>query len=265
MAVLKQYIQSSIPKHWSSVHKPILFEYDMPTENCTLIDQAGYLAMYLSAEFSYGAILLKEGDLIYLKSGDYIGFHVVKSVASNIFIETKTLIVTPPSGLIVYECKYATPQVWSVAVGYTESEYPNSPYPYKVISEIQVEANKDGYLSFDVSGYVQASMSEIDIPSEPSGGVSTNYHLCMPFRILTPIAFRHVFFALNSSIDSDRLNAEYYNTNKPLNVLHALFNCGTNFINYLRHDRVETYITVGTDAPTRSGFSNGFSNGFFKT
>ena len=81
--ISKTYVPKAIPFNWSSAHCPIEFTYDMPTEKCVLYNHAseGYLSIW-SGLFMDKDVPLIVGDLVYLTSGDYKGYHVVKKVLS---------------------------------------------------------------------------------------------------------------------------------------------------------------------------------------
>ena len=260
------------PDKWASAHKPIRFVYNMPFNFGTLSDNNGRLRVVMSAALAGGKTIVA-GDLIYINGGIYKGYHTVETVVSNLDFTLSTAYGSAFVGLV--QIKYATPPQWQLWKGYQDSEVVGTnPFPFTKVADFSPEGNTSGLLSFDVSGYVKAAMPEIIQPLEGTdlGGVfvATDYSRFMPYRLLIGVNpeslyFESIYLALNSSIESDVLNAEYYNTSKPLNTNPIIFSCGSTWLSYLNESNVQTFrFDNGGTIPTYS-FNNDFSNDFLKT
>ena len=260
------------PDKWASAHKPIRFVYNMPFNFGTLSDNNGRLRVVMSAALAGGKLIVA-GDLIYINGGLYKGYHTVETVVSNTDFTLSTAYGSAFVGLV--QIKYATPPQWQLWKGYQDSEVVGTnPFPFTKVADFSPEGNTAGLLSFDVSGYVKAAMPEIIPPLEGTdlGGVfvADDYSRFMPYRLLIganpeSLYFESIYLALNTSIDSDVLNAEYLNTPNPLNSNPIIFSCGTTWLSFLSNTRVETFrFDNGGTKPTYS-FNNDFSNDFLKT
>jgi len=248
--ISKTYVPKAIPFNWSSAHCPIEFTYDIPTEECVLYNHAseGYLSIW-SGLFMDKDVPLIVGDLVYLTSGDYKGYHVVKKVLSygysglvktSVLFQTETLF-TVSTGSTLFDVKYATPPVWNIYAGYQDSEVtPPNPFPYKFVSEFAPEGNSVGLITFNISGYIQSAMNELIPPVEGVLGEGVDYSLFMPYRITTPTAFDKIFFALNCGVDTETLNKLYIGTGKSLSAKEIEFACGASWNSYVVENEVQT-------------------------
>lgn len=252
--IRKIYIPVSVPPKWSSVHQPIRFVYDMPMEECVLYNHAseGYLSVW-SGLFMDLNIPLTIGGLVYITTGDYKGYHVVKKILAygysgliktSILFQTETAY-TVSTGATIFDIKLATPPVWNIYAGYQDSEISSpNPFPYKKVSEIQPEGNGDGLIEFNCSGYVQSAMNVLVPPTEGTAGMSVDYSLFMPYRICTPTSFDAIYFALNSGIDTYILNRDYVGVDKPLNSLPIEFGCGVTWQTFIQDEQIVTFRTT---------------------
>ena len=250
----KTYVPKAIPFNWSSAHCPIEFTYDMPTEECVLYNHAseGYLSVW-SGLFMDLNIPLTIGGLVYITTGNYKGYHVVKKilaygysglVKTSVFFQTETAYTVSP-GATIFDIKLATPPVWNIYAGYQDSEISSpNPFPYKKVSEIQPEGNGDGLIEFNCSGYVQSAMNVLVPPTEGTAGMSVDYSLFMPYRICTPTSFDAIYFALNSGIDTYILNRDYVGVDKPLNSLPIEFGCGVTWQTFIQDEQIVTFRTT---------------------
>lgn len=269
------YTLISSPKLWASAHKPIKFVYEMPYQEAANIENAnGYINVLLSSPLAGGKTIVV-GDLIfiYADSDKDSGYHVVKSVSSNLDFVLDSSFVN--NNLVVV--KYATPPIWAIYKGYLPSEANPNAFPFKKVADISPEPNAEGYLEIDVMGFVKAAMKEIQQPLEGSsvGGSGdffyySDVNLWMPYRLMIGLDERHLYFeqiylALNSSIENDVLNAEYLNTNKPLNSLPFFNSCGATWLSYLSNFGVGVVRYDNGGASTLTGFNDDFNNDFFKT
>lgn len=267
------YILTASPKRWASAHKPIRFVYDMPFNFGNLSDNNGFLQVDMLAALAGGKTIVV-GDLIYINGGAYKGYHVVKSVVSNIEFTLETAFVATGSGL---QIKYATPPQWEIWKGYQDSEVVGTNYfPYTKVADISPEGNTLGLIDFDVMGYVKSAMPTILEPTEGTslgGGVyvEDDRSLYTPYRLLIgtnpeSLYFELIYMALNSSIESDELNAEYLNTQKAMNTNAFINSCGATWLSFLGDNRVSTYrFENGGVLPSDGDFNNDFNNDFFNT
>lgn len=261
------------PDQWASAHKPIRFVYDMPFTFANFTDNNGLVRVTGLSSALAGGKMLIVGDLIYINGGIYKGYHTIVSKVSNIDFTLSAIYTANQSGIMI---KYATPPQWQLWKGYQDSEVVGTnPFPFTKVADFSPEGNTAGLLSFDVSGYVKAAMPEIVPPLEGTafGDVflSTEYSRFMPYRLLIGTSARSLYFediylALNSSIDSDILNAEYVDTPKPLNTNPIIFSCGTTWLSFINGNNVITYrFDNGGTFPEIADFSNDFSNDFLIT
>jgi len=270
MATLKNYTQLSRPPYWVSAHRPIEYLYDVPTENAIIFDQnnEGFMSFW-SGIFMNNPNLVQVGDLVYVVTGIYKGFHTVKSVQNS---PTTQLIVTntPFTGFSNSEVKYAEPPVFTIMRGWKAGEvaYTN-PYDYKVLTTFQPELNLDGQLYFDISGYIQSGLTPITHPQQGSFySANVNryqeFNIYFPFRLLTPTAEGVIHYGLNSGISTEELNAKYINTNTFLMQQALSWGCGLTVATILVYNIAYTYIGQDDLMQVETGFSDGFSSGFFR-
>jgi len=260
------------PKLWASAHKPIEFVYDMPTEVATLVGLDDNLGVILPNIFAGGGLGIRTGDIVFITASQYKGYHVVKEVFTPLIFSLETAYTTAPT-TPVCDVKYATPPVWQVWKGYQDSEViGTNNFPFTKVADFAPEGNKDGFLEFNIGGYVKSSMKPIEAPQEGTAfglvSVYSDINLWQPYRLLIGVDilyFERIYFALNSAIESDVLNAEYLNTDKPLNTFPFINSCGSTFITGLQSNGVVVYrLDNGGVIPTDSGFSSDFNNDFFK-
>ena len=267
------YTIQTQPDKWASAHKPIRFVYDMPFKFANFTNNNGLVRVAVLSGSLAGGKNLVVGDLIYINGGIYKGYHTIISKVSNIDFTVSAVYTANQSAIMI---KYATPPQWQLWKGYQDSEVVGAnPFPYTKVADISPEGNTVGLLSFDVSGYVKAAMPEIIPPLEGTdfGGVfvSTEYSRFMPYRLLigtTPesLYFEDIYLALNSSIDSDVINAEYVDTPKPLNTNPIIFSCGTTWLSYINGNNVISYrFENGGALPNNGDFNNDFNNDFLIT
>lgn len=267
------YTIQTQPDLWASAHKPIRFVYDMPFTFANFTDNNGLVRVTGLSSALAGGKTLVVGDLIYINGGIYNGYHTIVSKVSNLDFTVSAVYTSNQIGIMI---KYATPPQWQIWKGYQDSEVVGAnPFPFTKVADFSPEGNTQGLLSFDISGYIKAAMPEILPPSEGTafGDVflSTEYSRFMPYRILIgtnpeSLYFEDIYLALNSSIDSDVLNAEYVDTPKPLNTNPLIFSCGTTWLSYINGSNVITYrFENGGTLPQLADFSNDFSNDFLIT
>jgi hypothetical protein len=265
----------SQPKLWSSAHKPIEFVYDMPTEVATIVGLDNNLGVILPNIFAGGGLGIHVGSIVFITESQYKGYHVVKEVFTPLIFSLETAYTTAPT-TPVCDVKYATPPQWQVWKGYQDSEViGTNNFPFTKAADFAPEGNPDGFLTTNVQGFIQSSMKKMTPPSAGNqfGGISISSEInyWQPYRLLIGLSprslyFERIYFALNSSIESDVLNAEYLNTLKPLNTLPFINSCGTTWLSFLETSGVVTYrFENGNVFPSGGDFNNDFNNEFFNT
>lgn len=242
----------------------------MPFAFGSFTDNNGFVKVDMLTALAGGKLIVV-GDLIYINGGIYLGYHVVKSVVSNLDFTLETAYSASQAGVMV---KYATPPQWQIWKGYQDSEVSGTNYfPFTKVADIAPEGNSEGLLEFDVMGYVKSAMPVILAPSEgtsvgSSAFIENERSLYTPYRLLIGVNpeslyFESIYMALNSSIESDTLNAEYLNTDKALNTNAFINSCGTTWLSFLGDLQVNT-LRIEGELPTLTGFNNDFNNDFFK-
>lgn len=258
------------PKRWASAHKPIRFFYDMPFQIGDIDNSGGFANVLLSLPLAGGKTIVV-GDLIYIDTNPYIGYHVVKSVSNNLDFVLETAYVSFAANATV---KYGTPPQWQIWKGYLDSEVIGfNFFPFTKVADFAPEAGVNGLLEFDIMGYVKSAMAEIleSLEGTSIGGgafLENEITFYTPYRLLIGVNpeslyFENIYMALNSSIESDTLNAEYLNTDKALNTNAFINSCGTTFLSFLGTNGVTTLRLEG-ELPVSTGeFNNDFNNDFF--
>lgn len=266
------YTLRNSPYRWTSAHKPIEFEYDMPFAFGALSDNSGFVRVVMASALAGGKTIVV-GDLIYIAGGVYKGYHVIKSVVSNLDFTLETDYI---SSFPSIQIKYATPPQWQIWKGFQDTEViGTNTKPFTKVADIQPEGNAQGYIAFNISGYIKSALNEITTPVEGTdlGGVfdADALDLWTPYRILigtnpNSLYFESIYYALNSSIEPDVLQSEYLNTGKPLNSYPIVFSCGTTWVSFLTDNGVEVLrFENGGTVPADEGFNNDFNNDFFNT
>jgi hypothetical protein len=266
MAIQKNYRQIKFPATWSSAYQPLNFLFDTPTENGLLYEDNDLLSIQ-SGVFRNSDTLLQKGDLVYVTTGAYKGYHVVNSIIAYDYIFGTPIQVyyrtETPFGLAGYntEVKYLQPQEWQVVKVGT---------PNVVLANFQIEGNRDGFLECNVSGYVQGGLSEIIPPLEGSnlgGGVyegdSTN--LFITFRIVYLNTNGQSINALCAAIDSNLLLNRFVSTRKFLGESLFKNDCASTFITYISGSVIKTARLIGDAVLPRKVFNDRFNSRFIKT
>ena len=260
------------PRLWASAHKPIEFVYEMPFQTGDVDNSGGFANVLLGSALAGGKTIIA-GDIIYISSGVYLGYHVVKSVDNNLDFVLETAYISFASSVTI---KYATPPQWQIWKGYQDSEVVGTNYfPFTKVADFAPEGNIEGYLSFNIGGYIKSAMAEITALTEGTlfgTGIylEESRNLYTPYRLLIGVNpeslyFENIYLALNSSIESNTLNAEYLKTTKPLNTLPFINSCGTTWLSFINETGVSTFrLDNGGVIPVGGAFNNDFNNDFFK-
>lgn len=223
------YLPISVPPVWNSAFNPIEFIYDMPTEPAGISDVDGYMTIDTAYGFNNALIVVKVGDLLWVDGGVYRGYHVVRKVISISSFQTETIYTALGFEFV----KYAQPPVWEIYKGIVG----DLSFPFTKVADFQPEPNKEGYLSFNISGYIQSSLPIIVPPLEGTL-VSSDYryidtNLYTPFQILHDDTSEYTYYALNCAIETALLNSDYVDTGKALSTNPFVFQNGETWLSYI--------------------------------
>lgn len=243
---MSQYKLISKPAQWMSAHRRNEFKIRLPQSTITSgFNAGGYLKINLSGAFLTGFAV---GDRVYIPNlSPYTGFHTVREVHSSVQVTLNTAYEATISGAaVIWKVDLPTIQVYK---GYKLAEqtvsYDGGTYdfytnqPYELVATFKPEAGADGYLTFDVSGYLK---TVIDNPYKPAYNPDEDSKL-YPVSALgvkvseyTPLYYNKVriilpdstgtikgiissHYVANSAISTDELNRLYVDTERPMSVM----------------------------------------------
>lgn len=223
------------PAKWVSAHRKNEYKFRLPQ---SLImsgyNDSGKLKLILSSAFTYP---INVGDRIYIPNlAPYTGFHTIKSIDSSIQFTLNTDYVANLSGLIVvWQCNLPTVKLYK---GYKAGElvltYNTGTIdlydimPYELVAEFKPEVDFDGYVKFDICGYLK---TVIESPFKGAYNPDEiNYNYPYGLSIYTPKYYNKVeliledtlintHYAANASITTDELNREFVDTQRQLQPL----------------------------------------------
>ena len=159
------YAMKERPAKWVSAHRKCEFKYSV---SGTLIGSAyddgnGYYKLNLFSAFFEP---LEVGDRVFISGSTYLnGFHVIRSVQSTIQYTLETEYILDDNGII----KPVILPTVSLYKGYEDGElnlplYPSGSLdmfdiqPKELVAEFQPEMGLDGFIKFDISGYLKACL-----------------------------------------------------------------------------------------------------------
>lgn len=232
------YPIKSRPPKWVSAHRSNVFRTGIPTVAAFGgYDASGYLGLVLTS--SYSISTPEVGDRLYIYSGAYSGFHVIREVVSGIQFVTETEWTVSPvwNSELVGFCKLPTVKIYK---GYKEAEiilplYPSGSVdlydimPYTLAAEFTPEVGVDGFIEFDLLGYLKSILvapykqgyneDESDYNYAKSADeyyVPKNYQKA---RVVINGSLVAELFVSNSGIETSELNRLYVDTNQPMQPL----------------------------------------------
>ena len=148
------------PPQWVSAHRKCEFKYAIkPEVEIAILDDSGYVRL-----ITFISIGVSVGDRVFLRGGVYNGFHTVKSIAgSNDFTLNTAYTVAETDIVTVTKIILPTVKLYS---GFNEGEillpvYPSGTvdlftiYPYKLAGTFKPEISADGYVYFNIQGYLK--------------------------------------------------------------------------------------------------------------
>ena len=251
---------TSEPATWSAAHKPILFEAKFDTRALTTVaDNSGFAQFTINIPFVVPSAV---GQLVYVATGVYAGWHTIKSVQSTTQFTTETTYTTTIS--VNAAITHYPILEFQLYTGYkTLEEYPTE-LPYTLTATFKVEPNvKTFSYRWDISGYLQSIFTIV----APTAGI--DFNLFNRYRLV----FKGVAFGggnmelenyqvANSAVDNPDFDLLYANTGQPLNDDSTIyFNCGETVNSIIEGLIVRTYINNGCIV---EGFESGdFDNNDF--
>jgi len=243
---MSQYKLISKPALWMSAHRKNEFKIRLPQSLITSgFNAGGYLKINLSGSF---LTPLAVGDRVYIPNlSPYTGFHTVREVHSAVQVTLNTAYQSTISGsVVIWKVELPTIQIYKgyklaeLTVAYdggTYDFYTNQ--PYELVAEFKPEAGADGYLTFDISGYLK---TVIDNPYKPAYSPDEDSKLypvsalgvkvyeytplyynkvtvCLPDSTGTIKGIISSHYAANAAISTDELNRFFVDTERPISVM----------------------------------------------
>lgn len=223
------------PAKWISAHRKNEYKVRLPQSVIVSgYNSGGKLKVIISGAFPYP---INEGDRIYIpNNAPYTGFHTIESIDSSIqFTLTTPYISTLYNNVPIWQVYLPTVYIYK---GYKYNEvvltYNTGTIdlynimPYTLAAEFKPEVDYDGYLKFDVCGYVK---TVIETPFKGAYSPDEESFL-YPYgvNIYTPKYYNKVeiiieetlvatHYAANASITTDELNREFVDTGRQLQPL----------------------------------------------
>jgi hypothetical protein len=161
MSRANDYLLFQRPYKWVSAHREFTWIYSLPTRPFFYFETDGLIEVLLTSSFSAD---LEVGSRIYFRNfGALTGFHVVKSITSqsNFTLQTaypSTVISSVGAGCEFVDLPsvtvYSGWQVGELIIGGVDM---STVQPYKLIATFRPEADLNGRLRFNLSGYAQAA------------------------------------------------------------------------------------------------------------
>lgn len=238
MASLNDYIDvSAEPAIWNAAHKPIIYEgVPYGTSLTAVADNGGFAQFTIAVAFP---LTLAVGQLVYVATGVYAGWHTIKTVQSTTQFTTETTFTSNIS--VNAAITYFPILEFQLYTGYkTLEEYPTQ-LPYNLTATFKVEPNvKNFNYRWDVSGYLQSIFTIVP----PSAGI--DFNLFNRFRLVFGGNELENYQVANSAVDNPEFNQLYANTGQPLNNDDTIyFNCGKTINSIIEGLVVKTYINDG--------------------
>jgi hypothetical protein len=161
MSRANDYLLFQRPYKWVSAHREFTWIYSLPTRPFFYFETDGLIEVLLTSSFSAD---LEVGSRIYFRNfGALTGFHVVKSITSqsNFTLQTAypSTFINPASA----GCEFVDLPSVTVYSGWNVGELiiggvdMSTVQPYKLIATFRPEADLNGRLRFNLSGYAQAA------------------------------------------------------------------------------------------------------------
>jgi hypothetical protein len=135
--------------------------YSLPTRSFFYFPSNGFIQVVLTSSFSAD---LEVGSRIYFRNfGALTGFHVVKSITSQSNFTLQTPYPSTVISSVGAGCEFVDLPSVTVYAGWNSGELiiggvdMSTVQPYKLIATFRPEADLNGRLRFNLSGYAQAA------------------------------------------------------------------------------------------------------------
>jgi hypothetical protein len=241
------------PQAWNAAHRPIIYEgVPYGTSLTTVADNAGFAQFTINVPF---VLTLAVGQLVYVATGVYAGWHTIKSIQSTTQFTTETTYTTTIS--VNAPITYYPILEFQLLTGYKSTEEYPTELPLTFTATFKVEPNtKTLSYKWDVSGYLKSIFSI----TPPQAGI--DFSKFNRFRLQFNNQDLEFYQVANSSVDNPEFNTIYANTGQPLNSQETIyFNCGETINSIIEGGIIRTYINDGCIV---EGFeSNDFDNNDF--
>lgn len=233
-----RYKIKSMPPMWVSAHRENRYKIRLPqTTISSGYNSGGFLKLNLAGAFPFP---LNVGDRIYITDPSYKGFHTVKEIVSSVQIVLNTQFSSTMGGSIVVWQVYL-PTI-SIYKGYRAGELTQTHdtgtldyyyvLPFELVAQFKPEANSDGYLEFDICGYLKtvldAPYKAAYNPDEESflyrkTGIGNISYFAPKYSNKVEVFLDdtkiRTHYVCNSSITTEDLNRNFVDTERQLQPL----------------------------------------------
>lgn len=270
----------SKPYFWVSAHQRVDFEFDYDSRVITFagaITTGVYIGKLGVTYNTFFTEPVNVGDLIYIDSGEYKGYHVVKNFVLGIIVtETDATTINQTTGNV----KLVKLHIFHIYKGYTAGAMA-AVHPYTKIAEFKPEPSPDGFLKFNICGYINKIFDVLNSNDTTVVNNATIYPNLFNRIALIDIGtdannpnltLISEHRAANSALTSLELNRDYVNTGKHLNsgnLANYYFSCGITENILIQDDIIikdlKTYVVTPPVVPTINSYDpTPFSNAWNK-
>lgn len=211
---------AKLPPLWVAAHRAVDFAYDYEERAIQLtgtVSATGYETKLAVVPLSNFSDTPEAGDLIYIDSGLYEGYHTVAVFFLGHIITTTEFTVAQTTGNV----RLVKPYTFSIYKGYSTG--PMAAYhEYELIAEFKPEPNPDGQLVFNICGYINKIFDTLN-----SNLTATINNAIVYYNLFNQVTLvlngddtdtvLSTHNALNSALTTFELNRDYVGTLKHLN------------------------------------------------
>jgi len=194
------------PAEWVSAHDVCMFEYRLPQGIIsTTINNGGKVQFVLSTAFPITPLV---GDRVFVTGNSiYKGYHVITEVidANNIVLNVDYVSVVSGSVPIWLAVSpvikvFAGWDVGELTVNTVDGVKDFSDFqPKRLVGEFMPEPSLDGYLRFDIHGYLKAALPTPYEPYEMPNESQFNFQLSSSTFFINMLLFTKVDVMLNDA------------------------------------------------------------------
>jgi len=202
------------PFRWISAHRESLFtfNYDYSFPLIAVGDDSGKAVFIFAGDGIHEQTV---GDLIYVTSGVYKGYHKITELLYANWYKTETQYTTLQNGGNV---TFVEDAVFTLYSGYSTGAL-STLLPYTKIAEFKPEPNSDGQLVVNISGYVNKIFDVINSNDTTAvGSLVVYYNLFNQVKLFIDNSFVNTNMAANAAISMYELNQLYVDTGRNLNA-----------------------------------------------